>query len=56
MKARNFQIRTDVDLGLGLRLHTVARSNREQDTLKGFQPLLDEGYLEGYGVGFYCYV
>ena len=49
IKARNFQLRTDLDLGPGLRLHTVARSNREQDTLKGFQPLLDEGYLEGYG-------
>ena len=49
IKTRNFQIRADVDLGPGLRLHTVTRSNREQDSLRGFSPHLDEGYVEGYG-------
>lgn len=49
IKARNFQIRADMDLGPGLRLHMVTRSNRERDTLSGFQPHFDEGYMEGYG-------
>jgi len=48
-KARNFQLRSEVDLGPGLRLHSIVRTNREQDTLKGFSPILDEGYLEGFG-------
>jgi len=36
--ARNLQLRGDMDLGAGLRWHTVVRSNREQDTLSGFDP------------------
>jgi hypothetical protein len=51
LEARNFQVRSDVDMAPGIRLHTVVRSNKERDTLKGFSPQLDEGYLEG--TGFY---
>ena len=47
--ARNLQLRGDMDLAPGMRWHTVVRSNREQDTLSGFQPHFDENYLEGYG-------
>ena len=46
---RNLQLRGDMDLAPGMRWHTVVRSNREQDTLSGFQPHFDENYLEGYG-------
>lgn len=49
LQARNFQIRSDVDLAPGIRLHSVVRSNKERDTLKGFSPQFDEGYLEGFG-------
>ena len=47
--ARNLQLRGDIDLAPGMRWHTVVRSNREQDTLTGFNPHFDENYLEGYG-------
>lgn len=47
--ARNLQLRSDMDMAPGVRWHTVVRSNREQDTLTGFQPHFDENYLEGYG-------
>ncbi len=46
---RNLQLRGDMDLAPGMRWHTVVRSNREQDTLRGFHPHFDENYLEGYG-------
>lgn len=46
---RNLQLRTDMDLAPGLRWHSIVRSNREMDTLDGFNPHFDENYLEGYG-------
>lgn len=45
---RNFQLRADVDLLPGVRLHSVVRSNRELDRVGGWNPRLDEGYLEGF--------
>lgn len=49
LKARNFQIRGDVDVLPGVRWHSVIRSNDEQDTLRGFHPQFDENYIEGQG-------
>jgi hypothetical protein len=46
---RNLQFRSDIDLGPGLRYHTLVRSNQQFDTLSGFSPRFDENYLEGYG-------
>lgn len=48
-KVRNLQLRGDVDLAPGIRYHSLIRSNRERDTLTGFQPHFDEQYIEGYG-------
>lgn len=49
LKLRNLQLRADIDVVPGMRLHTVVRSNQEQDTLKGVRPHFDENYFEGYG-------
>ena len=46
---RNLQLLTDVDLAPGIRWHSLVRSNREKDTVSGFDPFFDEGYLEFYG-------
>lgn len=48
LAVRNFQLRADLDVAPGLRLHMVGRSNRELDTLSRWQPRFDEGYLEGF--------
>lgn len=48
-KTRNLQLRSDIDLGPGLRWHSMVRSNREQDTLTGLEPHFDENFVEGYG-------
>lgn len=49
LETRNLQFRSDLDLAPGLRWHTVIRSNKDMDTLKGWDPQFDENYLEGYG-------
>ena len=49
LKFRNLQLRANMDLAPGLRTNMVLRSNREFDTLRGFDPTFDELYLEGYG-------
>jgi hypothetical protein len=46
---RNLQFRSDIDLGPGVRYHTLVRSNREFNSLSGLEPHFDENYLEGYG-------
>lgn len=46
---RNLIAQGELDLGPGLRAHVVARHNREVDSLSGWDPNLDEAYLEGYG-------
>lgn len=48
-KLRNLQWQGDLDLYPGTRLHGVVRSNRKFDSIEGFDPYLDEGYLEGFG-------
>lgn len=48
-EVRNLQLLTDVDLAPGLRVHGLFRSNRQKDTLSGFDPRVDEGYVEAYG-------
>jgi hypothetical protein len=45
---RNLQLRTNVDLGPGLRLNSILRSNKKFETIEGFDPTFDELYLEGY--------
>ncbi len=46
---RNLQLGADMDLGKGLRLHGLFRSNSERDTLEGFSPRADELFLEAFG-------
>jgi len=46
---RNLIAQGEVDLGPGLRAHVLARSNREVDSLDGWHPNLDEGYVEACG-------
>lgn len=46
---RNLQLRGDIDLAPGLRMHAVVRSNSRMDRLQGVSPHLDEGYLEAFG-------
>lgn len=48
-EVRNLQLLTDIDIAPGVRWHSLVRSNRERDTLAGFEPFFDEGYLEMYG-------
>ncbi len=49
VRLRNLQLRGDVDLAPGLRVHTLIRSNDEFQTLRGFAPRVDENFLEAYG-------
>lgn len=49
LHVRNLQLGADVDLGRGLRLHSLIRSNGERDTLRGFSPRADELFLEAFG-------
>lgn len=49
LEFRNLQFQGDLDLGRGLRLHTVLRSNDEMNGLGRWAPRVDEGYLEAYG-------
>ena len=46
---RNLQLRTNFDLVPGVRINSIIRSNKEFDTLKGFEPNFDELYVEFYG-------
>ena len=46
LEFRNLQFQGDLDLGRGLRLHTVLRSNDEMNGLGRWAPRVDEGYLE----------
>jgi len=46
---RNFIAQGELDLGPGVRAHVLARHNRKVDSLGGFEPNLDEAYLEAYG-------
>jgi hypothetical protein len=46
---RNLIAQGELDLGPGLRAHLLVRHNRTLDSLEGFQPNLDEAYLEAYG-------
>lgn len=46
---RNLIAQGDLDLGPGVRAHALARHNRKLDSLGGFDPNLDEAYLEAYG-------
>ncbi len=48
-KLRNLQLRTGLDLGPGLRVNSIVRSNKKFDTIDGFNPNFDEIYIEGYG-------
>jgi len=46
---RNLIGQGELDLGPGLRAHALARHNRKVDDLDGFDPNLDEAYVEAYG-------
>ncbi|UCH35122.1 MAG: hypothetical protein JSV65_01850 [Armatimonadota bacterium] len=46
---RNLIAQGELDLGPGLRAHALARHNRRIDSLSGFDPKLDEAYVEAYG-------
>jgi hypothetical protein len=46
---RNLQLLTDVDLGAGLRWHSIIRSNKEMNGLGEWAPRFDEAFIEKYG-------
>lgn len=48
-KLRNLQLKSNIDLAPGIRINSILRSNKELDTIEGFDPNFDELYIEGYG-------